>query len=195
MRTVRRRDKWPCLYWLNLYELAKRLLQPNEVLVTVRYFTAIISSPPSPADKQRRQTTYLEALGTLANVSIHYGVYSTMDRRCPHCNQIAVVPKEKMTDVKIAVELMTDAFTDAFDTAILVSGDSDLVPPVQAVIALFPEKHVVLASPPARVSKALRQTAHEHRRIRRAHLEQSQFPPQVARADGFTLSRPSEEPV
>ena len=34
-----------------------------------------------------------------------------------------MAPIEKMTDVNIAVELMQDAFQDAFDTAILISAD------------------------------------------------------------------------
>jgi hypothetical protein len=33
---------------------------------------------------------------------------------------------EKMTDVNIAVELLTDAFQDSFDVALLISADGDL---------------------------------------------------------------------
>ncbi len=50
------------------------------------------------------------------------------------------VPNETMTDVNIAVELMQDAFHNNFDTAILVSADSDLVGPVVAVQKLLPQK-------------------------------------------------------
>ena len=38
-----------------------------------------------------------------------------------------------MTDVNIAVELLHDAHTDLFDTAILVSGDSDLTSAITAL--------------------------------------------------------------
>ena len=37
-----------------------------------------------------------------------------------------------MTDVNIATAMLTDAYRDRFDTALLVSADSDLVPPVRA---------------------------------------------------------------
>ena len=42
-----------------------------------------------------------------------------------------------MTDVNIAVELLQDAFQDAFDTAILISADSDLIAPIAAVKRSF----------------------------------------------------------
>ncbi len=38
-----------------------------------------------------------------------------------------------MGDVNIAVELLSDAEDDVFDTAIIASTDSDLTPPVTAV--------------------------------------------------------------
>src|SRR5438045_3779105 len=38
-----------------------------------------------------------------------------------------------MTDVNVAVELLKDAFQDAFDVAILISADSDLIAPLAAV--------------------------------------------------------------
>lgn len=47
--------------------------------------------------------------------------------------------EEKMTDVNIAVELLGDAQDDAFDTAIIISGDSDLTPPVRATLSRYPE--------------------------------------------------------
>jgi hypothetical protein len=51
-----------------------------------------------------------------------------------------MVGNETMTDVNIAVELMQDAFHNNFDTALLVSADSDLVGPVVAVQKLLPQK-------------------------------------------------------
>jgi uncharacterized LabA/DUF88 family protein len=42
--------------------------------------------------------------------------------------------REKGVDVKIAVDLVTGAFEDAYDTAIVVSSDTDLIPAVKHVI-------------------------------------------------------------
>jgi uncharacterized LabA/DUF88 family protein len=96
-----------------------------------------------------------------------------------------------MTDVNIAVELLTDAFEDRFDTALLISADSDLRAPLQKIRQLFPEKRIVVAFPPNRHSFELRSTAHAYLTIGRASLAKSQFPPEIVKADGYVLSRPA----
>lgn len=63
-----------------------------------------------------------------------------------------------MTDVNIAV-VLKDAYDDAFDTAMVLSANSDLVAPVVAVRQRFPGKRLVVACPPARQSKRLEATA------------------------------------
>lgn len=95
-----------------------------------------------------------------------------------------------MTDVNIAVELMTDAFQDRMDAAMLISADSDLVGPIQAVQRLFGQERLVVAFPPGRSSKALRQMAHGSFTIGRNALSKSVFPDQVIKPDGYVLNRP-----
>lgn len=97
---------WKRYYWLDVHQLAQNLLKPDQELVVVRYFTSRISEPP---DKQKRQATYLEALSTLPKVTITYGRYQMNDHRCPHCGRSEKIPSEKMTDVNIAVELLSAA--------------------------------------------------------------------------------------
>ena len=58
--------------------------------------------------------------------------------------------------------MLTDAFQNAFDTALLVSADSDLVGPVRTIQTLFPAKRVVVVFPPARRSAALQKTAYKY---------------------------------
>jgi uncharacterized LabA/DUF88 family protein len=43
---------------------------------------------------------------------------------------------EKGVDVKIAVDLLTGAYEGSYDTAILLSSDTDLIPAIQKVRAL-----------------------------------------------------------
>ena len=47
--------------WLDIKRLCIDLLKPNQTLAEVKYFTSRVSNNP---DKQKRQTTYLEALQT-----------------------------------------------------------------------------------------------------------------------------------
>src|SRR5260370_3329785 len=113
---------WERYLWLSVQALAANLLKPDQQLAHTKYFTARISFPP---DKVKRQTTYLEALQTLPDLSIFYGKYQLSAQTCRRCVHVSQDPNEKMTDVNIAVALMEDAFRDAFDTALLVSADSD----------------------------------------------------------------------
>jgi uncharacterized LabA/DUF88 family protein len=58
----------------------------------------------------------------------------------------------KETDVNIATALHNDAALDRYDTALLVSGDSDLT---RAVRDIDVRKRVVVAFPPGRYSDVL----------------------------------------
>ena len=95
-----------------------------------------------------------------------------------------------MTDVNIAVSLLTDAQSGLFDTAMVVSGDSDLSGPIQEVRRRYPGKRVVVAFPPDRASKQLR-TGGPSFIIGRDTFRDSQFPSQVTNASGHILTRPS----
>jgi len=130
----------------------RKLLKPGQTLVHTKYFTSRISQPP---DKVKRQSTYIEAIQTLSDVSIFFGHYLMSPRTCRNCGFMYEVAQEKMTDVNIAVEILQDAFQNAFDTAILISADSDLIAPVAAVRKLFPAKRVIVACPPPGVSPSI----------------------------------------
>ena len=95
-----------------------------------------------------------------------------------------------MTDVNIAVELLGDAQDNVFDTAIIVSADSDLAGPVQGVRKRYPNKRVIVAFPPERASEKLRQVATGYFTIGRNVFRDSQLPNQVTKSDGYVLTRP-----
>jgi uncharacterized LabA/DUF88 family protein len=173
--------------WLNLQRLAQNLLLPTQQLVETKYFTARVATPP---DKQQRQSIYLEALGTLTDLSIFYGKYMLTDRTCRRCGYTDRIPNEKMTDVNIAVEMLADAFNNRFDTVLLISADSDLIAPATTIRQLFPEKRVVVAFPPHRHSFDLSQTAHAYLQIGRASIAKSLFPPTITKPDGYVLHCP-----
>ena len=176
-------------YWLNLQALAQNLLKPNQQLVFTKYFTSRISYP---AEKQRRQSIFIDALETLNDVRVYYGHYQSNPQRCRKCGNKVMIPNEKMTDVNIAVEMMSDAYEDLFDVALLISADSDLSAPLSAIKKLFPEKRVILGFPPQRHSAQLQRLAHGYLQIGRANLIKSLFPDKIQKADGFVLQKPPE---
>ncbi len=182
---------WQRFYWLNVAALSSRLLKPGQTLEAVKYFTAHVSSPAYDRDKSKRQCAYLDALATLPDVQMFFGHYLQKPVTCRQCGARWTLNEEKMTDVNIAVELLTDAYADAFDVAIIISADSDLAPPIEAVRRTFPQKVVVVVFPPARVSRRLAQATKLNFTLSRANLKKSQLPDTLATAKGVTLQRPS----
>jgi uncharacterized LabA/DUF88 family protein len=180
---------WKRYYWLNLQQLAENLLKPDQILIRTKYFTSRVSLPP---DKQKRQSIFIEALETLDNFYIYYGHYQDNSVECRRCGNIFSKPNEKMTDVNIATELLSDAFQNQFDSALLISADSDLAAPVTKVKELFPNKRIIVAFPPDRFSYYLTQLAHAYFIIGRKNLARSVFPDKVIKNDGFTLNKPKE---
>jgi len=176
--------------WLDLSKLAKEILESDQVLTRVKYFTAR-TTLPNPA-KQQRQNTYIDAVKTVTGVEVIEGRYHDETNICPGCGLNYAVPREKMTDINISVEMLTDAFGDHFDVAKLVSADSDLVPIVHMITKNFPQKGLVVAFPPSRYSNALVNVASSKFHINRAIVSRSQFPYKVTRQDGFILERPAK---
>lgn len=186
-------------YWLNLGQLAGNLLRPGQQLACTKYFTARISggqAGDSPVRrkamdaKRKRQSDYLEALGTLPDFRMYEGHYLGKSVTCRSCRANWRTHEEKMTDVQIATELLLDAFNDTFDVALIISADSDLVPPIRAVKAQFKGKRIIVGFPPGRSSVQLKKAAHGDFTVNVSVLEQSVFPPEVPKPDGFVLRRP-----
>lgn len=182
---------WKKHYWLDLVALSAALLKPAQSLQAVHYFTSRIRSNGHNIADMQRQTTYLEALGTLAGLKTHFGHYLEKPKKCQSCGANWMDYEEKMTDVNIAVQLLSDAHDDRFDSALLVSGDSDLTTPVRVIRARFPQKRIIIALPPNRRSHQLQQAANGFFLINETSLRHSQLPPKVQRADGFVLQRPA----
>ena len=149
-----RESRYHRFYWLDIQRVALNMLYQNQQLEIVRYFTAKIHHNSNDPDKTKRQANYLKDLESLPNVCIHYGYYH-IDRgkKCRCCNTVLKTHKEKMTDINIAVKLLEDAQNDMFDTALLVSGDSDLSGAIESIHSRYDKKQVIAYFPPARRSK------------------------------------------
>ena len=88
------------------------------------------------------QGTYLRALETIPNLEIHFGHFLAHTVRMPLAHPVSGLPplvdviktEENGSDVNLATHLVHDAHMGRFECAIVVSGDSDLLAPVQIVI-------------------------------------------------------------
>jgi uncharacterized LabA/DUF88 family protein len=97
--------------------------------------------------------------------------------------------------VNIAVYMLDDAYQDACDNFVLVSGDSALVPAVKMIRHRFPAKQVIVYVPaqvPQRgAAVELRTAAHKDRLLPLNLLQHAQFPTQVPDGSGGFITKPA----
>ena len=193
--------KWRDCYWLNCQLLGTGLLNRHQNLAGVKYFTAPVRQPSANATSERaedtrqkhdRQQQYLSALERQQHLDVFLGTYRSRDYRCPACGEKSHQPEEKQTDVAIASQFVADAFLDRFDTAILVTGDSDIIPAISVVKDHFPKRRVVVAFPPERRLDSVSRIADRTISVNRTILLRSQLPDEVTLPDGTVLKRPEK---
>jgi len=176
--------------WLDLEQLCRLLLPPNDVQ-RINYYTARVGPRRDDPDQPRRQNLYLRALGTLPTVRVHFGHYLShvvlmpLADPAPGSSRLARVIKteEKGSDVNIATHLVSDAYENAFDCAVLITNDSDLREPVELVRNRL-KKRVGLLNPHQRPAVTLAKAATFLKTIRSGVLRASQFPDVISDANG-----------
>jgi uncharacterized LabA/DUF88 family protein len=174
--------------WLDLQALATSLLRSGQTLEQLTYFTARVRNNP---DSEQRQSDYLDALALHSpQVTIIDGRFQQKDRRCRACGDTWTVFEEKETDVNIAVAIVEDAVQDRYDTAILLSADSDLCPAVRAMKRLRPKKRIIAAFPPSRHSADLKRAVDGFVFIGNDKIRQAQLPATLTGSTGVVLQRP-----
>lgn len=182
---------WRKYYWLDIVGMSAALLKHDQQLEHCHYFTARVSSG-GHSQSNKRQTLWLDALATRPMLTAHFGHYLQKNQHCKKCDESWVSHEEKMTDVNIAAQILTDAFDDRFDTALVISGDGDLTTPIRLVRERFPQKRVIVAFPPDRRSAQLKNTANGTLVIGEDKLRQNLLPNQITTASGYVLHRPQQ---
>ena len=131
--------------YVNLWSLSEELLQPNQTLNEVKYFSAFAKWRGS----YPKHFKYVEMLkGT--GVTVIMSHFKNKNKRCNSCGVKWMEHEEKETDIRIALNILTDAEDDKFDVAIIISADSDLVPVIESIRTRFKDKYIFLAVPPKR---------------------------------------------
>ena len=173
--------------WLDLRGVCASLLKPHQRLQLVRYFTARVRDDPAAS---KRQAVFIDALLARGGIEIDFGHFLSSSKTCRACGDVRKKNEEKKTDVNIAVRLLDDAYDDRFDTAMVISGDSDLVPPIESVRRRFPSKRLIVAAPPERWSGQFGQAANAAFRISRLTIRSNRLPDPVLTPDGVELRAP-----
>jgi uncharacterized LabA/DUF88 family protein len=129
------------LRWLNPLALASQVFPAFEC-VRCKYFSAQVSAKAGGADQASRQALYWRALRTLPSLEIiegHFKVRRTWARSAhPPPDMVEIIrAEEKGSDVNLASHLLVDAMLGSFDVALVISGDSDLVTPIEMLTRKF----------------------------------------------------------
>ena len=160
--------------WLHVGRLCALML-PQDDIVAINYYTALVSARPGNPSAPNDQQIYLRALRTIPNISINYGHFLT------HSVSMAltgVTPtkrvwvdktEEKGSDVNLAAHLVRDGFQRAFEVAVLITNDSDLAEPVRIVRQEL-NLPVGILNPHQQHSAELKRVATFLKRIRQSDL-------------------------
>lgn len=216
------RSNWK---WLNPLTMCQSRY-PQFAIEKAYYFTARLSANremrDTPRDQQRRlrQDIYLQALKTFPEIEVVEGYFRhdkdeklRVDPRDDggyrETHTLVWITEEKRSDVNLATQLLVDAHFDRFHTALVVTNDSDLASPVQAVKVDLNKRVGVLAPvldprvdprprdprglPPRPLSSFLGRAASFQDRITPDMLRGSQLPDPVVGPGGRpTLRKPGD---
>ena len=146
---------------VDIAEFGRRLAGLRR-LVSVFYYNVPPprTNPPQQIARQRRY---------YARVQAGAGVLFCMGYLQERKVEGLSVFEEKGVDIDLAVDMLSGAFEDRYDTAILVSSDGDFKPVVQAVQRRGKRVEYVFF-PKAQRSNALASTCNVSRRCRRSWL-------------------------
>lgn len=180
------------LKWLDYTALCQRLITDvihlhGGTLIKVYYFTALARHRGS--DVVLRHNDFIRALKS-KGVEVIEGNFKRKYPRCGHCHKKYASHEEKESDVNIALQLMRSFMSDECDTAILMTGDTDLVTAVKSVKQLFPLKKVGIAFPFNRHNGHYDAVAHFTFKLTVNSYKNNQFPDPLILPDGTSIAKP-----
>ena len=189
------RRKYPGFKWLNLEAWLGKLLDPKIYDVqAIKFCTARVQATPDDPQKPQRQDVYFRALRTLSKVSIVEGSYIKKDVTLRITDEVSVrgkVFEEKGTDVNLGVHMIHDGHKGLYETAVIVSNDSDLKEAVRIVSQeLGLEVGVLNPCSRNRASAELTRYSTFRYQARDGQITSSQLPGVITDVKGHKITRP-----
>ncbi len=174
--------------WLDFSKLVTCFIPKSDEVVGIYYFTA---ETKVSEDKRKRQKLYLEVLRHM-HVSVVLGEFKKASRKCRSCGEWYKEWNEKLTDVNIASALISKAFTQEYDKAVIVCADYDITPAARTVKQFFPEKIIEVVIPFSRKAEEIKKSYDRFHHLKEEHLLSSILPTEVKLDSGKIIKRPSE---
>lgn len=182
--------KWKKYYWLDVVSFFEEFMRPHQELIEVYYFSAI---PLGNSGKADRQDLFFSCNKLSSRFKLILGKYAKKSVPIGNGKSISTY-EEKETDVRIAVQMISDVVSDKCDVSILVSADSDLIPPIEFIRAYKPVHKVIVYFPPNRSSLDLLNMCGIYQRLERFEqkFSDNMLADSVELPNGYIAKRPAK---
>lgn len=179
---------WHKYYWLDLVKFCEQFIKAHQVLIEVNYFSAI----PFDKAKQDRQDLFFSANKLNNKFNLLLGKF--LKKELLFNNKTYTTYEEKQTDVHIAVKMISDVVYDKCDISILISADSDLIPPIDFLHEFKPNHKIFVFFPPKRNSFDLKSKSDYHIYLEnhKEKFEKSLLDNSLTLPNGFIITRPEK---
>ena len=181
--------------WLNLRALCESylyLVGGDAQIVSVHYFSALATHLQDvKPDVIKRHLTLIECLRA-TGVTVELGRFKQKTVHCDACRRQIIRHEEKETDVAIAVRLLELFVRSTCDTAVIVTGDTDVAPAVRCLQQLFPAARVLFAFPYGRKNQELAKLAPGSFSLRKEQYAKFQFPDPFVTPNGRKIYKPAK---
>jgi len=157
---------------IDIRKLCDKLSNQYQSIVSVKYF---VSRFKNAYKKVQKQNQYLENLQR-SNVQVLYGHNRISVNECKNCKQRWIQGNEKSTDINISLQMIFDAMDNLYDSAFLITADTDLASTLAALRDRYPRKDLIVAEIPGSKSRYLKSQASYTIKITEQLLRECQFP-------------------
>ncbi len=145
--------------WVDHGRLAEWIVQHvgGTSLFGAFYYTGV----PIPSDdlnERNSLTSLLEDLDRRPGFFVHRFNRRATSRDCPHCNRAILYTEEKQVDTTLVADVVLYAVRDAYDVAVVFSGDADVAPALEAARSLG-KRGIVATFTLTSMSRTLMRTA------------------------------------
>lgn len=184
--------------WLDLYRLFNSyVLDSSAELLEVRYYTApVLSRMSDDTESGSRQRTYLQALRKMPSGKVEI-IEGRIQQSTPYQRLVTPIPEapnlkkvqvydfnEKKSDVNLASDMITGAWTKSYDQLVLCSNDSDHQGAFAAIRKHHPQIRIGLVAPikgndSRHISKDLSMYSNWAKILSPVHLANAQLPEKI----------------
>lgn len=179
----------PYLKWLSLRRLAEISVKRHradvaEIVFCTAYFKGDF-------DKLKRHETYVAALEA-EGVRVLFGHETKEPAECNTCGRVWYQPREKETDINVALALFDAARRDVFDIAYLITADTDQAATLRFMRNHFPSKKLVVLTPPKRPKHShLKDLSDENHALSLDDIDMAALPAMIQPEKGRLIVRPT----